>query len=234
MDVQARLGARPTEDEQRAAEKACSSIYEETSRCYESVTPRLAGQALGYRILYGPPVVCPAFLFLGYQPGGRADSVRPEQLRGWPSECEYALDKPGLKDAGWVRPAFAINMQRVWGIPTLKNSVGLNAIFFRAPNMGGWARVERELRNKLEAFSLERVQRIVGTLRPRRLAVIGLGTFDWLTRRSEASVRVRNGRVLVKQGELWGVPAFGVIHLSGARVSRADLEAMKTYFAELH
>src|SRR5260370_12406 len=52
----------------------------------------LARQDLGYRILYGPPVVRAKYLFLGYQPGGRADSRRIDQLRSWPTECEYALN----------------------------------------------------------------------------------------------------------------------------------------------
>jgi hypothetical protein len=88
------------EHEQRAAEGICRSIYEETATLYECKAPRVAGQDLGYRILYGPPVVRAEYLFLGDQPGGRADSRRVDQLRSWPTECEYALNKPDLLNAG--------------------------------------------------------------------------------------------------------------------------------------
>jgi hypothetical protein len=222
-----------TQDEQRAAEETCRSVYDEVSKLYDDRAPRVGGKKLGYRILYGPPVVRPKYLFLGYQPGGKANSLRMDQHRGWPSVCEYALDKPRLRAAGWDSPTLAVNMQKVWGAPTLKHCTGLNAIFFRAPSMEDWKRVRREQREELERFSLERAQRIVKMFGPKRLTVVGLGSFELLTKGLGCSVLVCRGRALIKRGELWGVPAFGVIHLSGARVSGADLEAMKAYFAEL-
>jgi hypothetical protein len=224
--------AGSTEYERHAAEEVCRSIYEETARLYKASAPNVAGQDLGYRILYGPPVVRPEYMFIGFQPGGQGDSVRVEQLRSWPPECEYALDRPSLKAAGWAQPKLALNMQKVWGVPILKRSTGLNAIFFRSPKMEDWARIEKGLRTELEEFSRGRVRRIVGALRPKRLAVIGLGTFDWLTDRQGASVATCNGRALVKRGKLWGALAFGVMHLSGARLSGTDLDVMKAYFAE--
>src|SRR6267378_7546442 len=160
------------------AEELCRSIYEETAAFYKYKAPRVAGQDLGYRILYGPPTVRPEYLFLGDQPGGKADSVRIDQLQGWPTECEYALDNGALRKAGWKNNRLASNMQKIWGIPTLRNSTGLNAIFFRAPDSEEWSHgLEKGLRIELEKFSLERARRIVETLQPKRLVVIGLQTF---------------------------------------------------------
>jgi hypothetical protein len=219
------------EHEQRTAEEICRSIYEETKTFYECKAPRVAGQDLGYRILYGPPVVRAKYLFLGYQPGGRADSRRIDQLRSWPTECEYALNPLELRNAGWKNPRLALNIQKVWGVPILKKSTGLNAIFFRAPDLKEWRRLQRGLRIELENFSLERARRIIKTLQPRHLLVIGLETFGRLAP-SATSALERNGRCLVEQGEIWGMAAFGVIHLSGAHVSGADFDAIKAYFGE--
>ena len=137
------------EHQQRAAEEICRSIYAETATFYECKAPRVAGRDLGYRILYGPPVVRSEYLFLGYQPGGGAASVRIDQLRSWPTQCEYGLDKQELRNAGWENPKLALNMQRVWGAPSLKQSTGLNVIFFRAPNSEEWRRLETGLRLSL-------------------------------------------------------------------------------------
>lgn len=174
-------------------------------------------------------------MFIGYQPGGNADSVLIEQLKGWPAECEYALDRAELKIAGWSHARLAMNMQRIWGVATLKKCTGLNAIFFRAPNLREWRQVEKSLRAEIEEFSLSQVRCIIHTLKPKKLAIIGLSTFDWLTNGSRMSpILVRNGRVLVVCGKFLDVPAFGVIHLSGARIGEADVRAIRTYFAALN
>jgi hypothetical protein len=129
-------------------------------------------------------------------------------------------------------PKLALNTQQFWGVPILKKSTGLNAIFFRAPDLKEWHRLERGLRIELENFSLERARRIIETLQPRHLVVIGLTRFRRLAP-SATSGLMRNGRPLVERGEIWGVTAFGVIHLSGAYgLSGHDLDAMKAYFGE--
>jgi hypothetical protein len=220
-----------TEHEQRAAEEICRSIYEETKTFYEHKAPRVAGEDLGYRILYGPPVVRAEYLFLGYQPGGGADSKCPVQLQRWPTECEYALNPPGLRNAGWKNPKLALNMQKLWGVPVLKKSTGLNAIFFRAPDLKKWRQLESGLRKEIEDFSLERASRIIKTLRPKYLVVIGLQTFDLLAT-SETLALERDGKCLIKQGVILGMAAFGVIHLSGAYVSKNHFNAIKAYFGE--
>jgi hypothetical protein len=217
--------------DQRAAEELCRSIYEETKTFYERKAPRVAGQDLGYRILYGPPMVDAEYLFLGYQPGGGAESKCPVQLQRWPTECEYALNPSELRNAGWRNPRIVLNMQKLWGVPVLKKSTGLNAIFFRAPDLTEWHRLERGLRIELENFSLERAGRIIKTLHPKHLVVIGLQTFDLLAT-SATSALERDGRCLVKQGEILGMAAFGVIHLSGARISGNHFNAIKAHFGE--
>jgi hypothetical protein len=160
--------------------------------------------------------------------------MRIDQLRSWPTKCEYALDKRELGNAGWEHPKLAVNMQKVWGVPILQKSTGLNVIFFRAPNLEEWRRLETGLRIELEKFSEARARRIIEALQPKHLVVIGLEISRRLAP-SATSVMVRsggNGRPLVVQGEIWGVTAFGIIHLSGARLSGDDLKAIRAYFGE--
>src|SRR5947209_6323106 len=75
---------------------------------------------------------------------------------------------------------------------------------------------------------------IVLALRPKRLVVIGLETFSYLGPRIVATA-VQNSkcRILVRKGELWGTSAFGVLHLSGARISNDDIDLIKEYFGEI-
>ena len=65
---------------------------------------------LGFKILYGPPVVEPPILFIGYQPGGEKESMIESEHQGWPEACEY--------------------------VEVLEACVGVNAIFLRAPADG--------------------------------------------------------------------------------------------------
>ena len=135
-------------------------------------------------------------------------------LHGPPLECGYATEK-------WL---LAKRMQRIWGADLLSRCTGLNAIFFRARTASNWSRLDRSLRERLEAFCHERAAEIVRLLEPKRIVVIGLHTFD---RFGPGEVVLRNDRrVLLKEGSVWGYPATGVIHLSGARPNRSELASI--------
>jgi hypothetical protein len=49
-----------------------NTIYTETAALYAEIAPQLKGAALGYKVLYGPPLVRPPVFFLGLQVGGVA------------------------------------------------------------------------------------------------------------------------------------------------------------------
>ncbi len=209
--------------EQTAVESVCRTIYTEVADLYARSAPGMAECNFGYRILYGPPVLRAEMLFIGYQPGGAASGAAEGQEEGqhlgWPPTCEYA-------HRDW---RLAARMREVWGSGTLARCTGLNAIFFRAPSMRAWRRLPRTVRVELEAFSAERAERIVKALKPKRLVIIGLKTFARLT--TGADDLIGEQRVLVRRGQLWDRPAYGTIHLSGARISRADLDRLKAYFS---
>ncbi len=196
----------------------CLKAYAETRALYELKAPELEHRALGFRILYGPPTVGAPLLFLGEQPGGNVGPI-PSEHEGWPPYSDYARQ-------GW---RLASQVRSIWPAALVERSTGLNANFFRAPNRAVWKGVSHSTRVEIETFCLHQAKAIVGALVPTSIVVIGLQTFDKLSINQEIAVR-RNGRALVKTGELWGRPAYGVIHLSGARLSADDSSCLRDYF----
>ncbi|MBD9447253.1 hypothetical protein [Rhizobium sp. RHZ01] len=216
-------GLRPsprTASNMSDAEIVCRKIYEETRSCYDKLKPALGSAALGFRILYGPPMVRAPYMFLGFQPGGRQDESDEGQHDGWPDQSWHANASSPL----------ANHLRAVFGIETVKHT-GLNMVFFRAPNMKAWDSIPSTLRRELEQFSLERAQRIVEVLEPQHLVVIGLRTFKQLTNTNgETALLGQRCNRLVVKGEFGGIPTSGIVHLSGARVSRQDREKLKEHF----
>lgn len=205
----------------QSAKNICREVYAATNDYYRQFGEGLGEHALGFRILYGPPIVDARFLFLGYQPGGRAVDCA-EHHETWPETCDYATEEWPL----------ARQVRTIWGQEVVAQCTGLNAIFFRAPSVAAWNRITKSLRENLEIFSRDNAERIVRALRPECLIVIGLGTFSWLSQ-GEPSLHGEKGRVLARRGTLWGCEAIGTVHLSGSRISRGDRERLRAYFAAL-
>ncbi len=70
-------------------EAACRAIYQSTRSFIKGIAPRIGAANLGFKMLYGPPVVEPPILFIGYQPGGEKESMIESEHQGWPEACEY-------------------------------------------------------------------------------------------------------------------------------------------------
>jgi len=209
-----------TESNMLDAETVCRQIYEETRSHYAELAPKLGSAALGFRILYGPPIVRAPYMFLGFQPGGWQDESNEGQHEGWPDRSWYA---------NAVSP-LANRLRAVFGVEMVEHT-GLNMVFFRAPNMKAWDCIPSKLKREMEQFSLERVDRIVETLRPQHLVVIGLRTFQQLTKTDgQTALLGQRGNRLVVDGNFGGIRASGIVHLSGARISRYDREQLKEHF----
>lgn len=82
-----------TENRLLDVEGICRQIYSETRSHYADVAPNLGPAALGFRILYGPPVVRAPYMFLGFQPGGRQDESNEGQHDGWPDQSWYVCQR---------------------------------------------------------------------------------------------------------------------------------------------
>jgi hypothetical protein len=65
---------RGPKSQQAAAAEVCCSVYKEVEKFSRTHPLKINGCELGFRILYGPPVLYAEYLFIGYQPGGSCDS----------------------------------------------------------------------------------------------------------------------------------------------------------------
>lgn len=170
----------------------------------------------GYAVMYGPPLATPPVLLIGYQPGGRQISdihldLAPEPSP-WPEALEYATDTYPL----------ARRLQEVFGAALLRECTGVNALFFKSPDVVTYREeVPLILRREAARLCLPWVQRIVRATAPRLVVAIGLDTLKLFgpTRVVEQNAA---GRALVTAGEIGGRPALGVLHLSGAQIATAD------------
>jgi hypothetical protein len=204
------------------AEELCRRVYAETQELN-----RKLGLPLGFRILYGPPIANAPILFLGYQPGGGADEARAGslegQMEGWRERFVYA-------SAAWP---LAERLREVFGAALLRECTGLNAIFFRSPNMAHWQDQPPDIREKAERFCLERAEQIVRALRPERIVTIGIRTFDLLGGYSGRVEIAGAYLTLLKVGRIWDRPAFGMVHVTGAQPTARDRKRLQDFFAPL-
>jgi hypothetical protein len=195
-------------------------IYAETRAFYSHLEPRLGSAALGFKILYGPPLYRTAAVFIGYQPGGGTPDMERERAsgahEGWPATCEYAT-------AAWP---LAAALRNIFGPEYLSRCVGLNAIFLRAPRVDVYeATIPPGLRSEIDAFCLPRARAIITALEPQRVIVIGFGTAR-LFGSAEPVLWGKRGSVLAKRVQIAGIDALAIPHLTGSRLSASDRVAI--------
>jgi hypothetical protein len=195
-----------------------ADIYAQTAAFYRPIAAQIGN--LGFQILYGPPFKNPPILFLGYQPGGGEKDRLVELEKGseerWPPVCEYATEKWRL----------AQHLQNMFGVPLLRQCVGINAIFMRAPTIEAYEEMSTpDIRQKVQDFCLGKVREVVAATKPRRIVAIGLQTLS-LFGKSERDLVNTKGRTLTRIGDVGGFRALGVLHLSGARISNNDRRAI--------
>ena len=203
------------------AEDIAQEVYRETAAFYTEKIPNLGDAACGFRILYGPPNHKVPTLFIGYQPGGDCKDIVEEQHLKWPTECEYAKQEWKL----------ARQMREIWSDSELSHSTGLNVLFFRARNEKSWKSVPLSLRKELEEFCHKNAIKLISVLEPRQIVFIGLSVFKQYV---PSSFDVLNGegnnRPLIRKGRFLDIPAYGVIHLSGARIRKSHKNAIRDFF----
>jgi hypothetical protein len=202
-------------------EELCRHIYKETEEFYCRIRPHIT-RDFGYEILYGPPHFKPPVLFIGYQPGGdehsTKESIALRKGNPWPNDCTYATQKWPL----------AVKMQSIFnpefGPDYLLKCVGLNAIFFRAPTMGQYKEnFGPVLRKEINSFCKSHIETIVQALQPEKIIFIGLSTAKFFGPVQSDLKRKRPYNAnLTMTGSVAGIPALGILHLSGARLSAEE------------
>jgi hypothetical protein len=206
--------------EQREIDTFFRNVYEQTNSFYDTIKSGMGEAALGFKILYGPPFANPPLLFLGYQPGGDKEDKINEKSE-WPSNCEYATESWPL----------ARQMQKMFGKETLEKSVGINAIFFRAPSVEKYKEINPELRKRISNYCIPQVKQIIRAIKPQKIVAIGLDTL-MLFDTSTTDIKNEKGRTIAKLAQIAGYPTIGTLHLSGARISNEDRDLIAQYTLE--
>jgi hypothetical protein len=138
----------------------------------------------------------------------------------WPSRSEYVTE-------GWT---LAKNMRSMFPEELLERCVGINAIFVRSPNVQHHqSHVGAKLRREIEAFCLAEVERMVRALRPKLVVVVGFETLALFGQGTPALRSHKSGRVLARAARVAERAAIGTLHLSGARISRVDRDAIAAH-----
>jgi hypothetical protein len=211
--------------DQSEFEALCREIYQETAIFYEKIKSTLGNLALGYKILGSPPIFCPKFAFVGFQPGGNiADAMAGERVGeriGWPEQPEFLT-------ASWPLAAGA---RKIWSTDHLIRSISLNCNFFRAPNRDLWDTLPVAIRNNCENFSTRQARRLIAAARPQRIIVIGLTSVREFERQPITHMSQDFSNLIV-EGTLWQMPALAIKHISGARLSSEELGRLEKYFSE--
>lgn len=207
--------------------KICEGLYPEAERLWSELNLK---PKYGFKILNGPPIQNAEILFVGYQPGGRAEDWEEEQNiivhngrgthKGWPLECEYATAKWRLGP----------KMRRVFGEDRLRQCVGTNVIFLRYPNEACYrCNIIGEQRQNIEQFCKERLETIVKAINPKRIITIGFKALEMFGPTEPELPRNKKG-ALTKVGQIANRPAVGMIHLASAYPSNAELDQLADHF----
>lgn len=218
-------------DPQHKADDVCRRIYGETKKFYHELQQDLKGDP-GYQILYGPPLFRTPVLFIGYQPGKGTKTPVEEREYGnedrWPEKSEFVTECWPL----------AMALRRIFKRDFIETCVGTNAIFVRANDIKTYGGFDNKLRARIKEFCKLRVEQMVKAIQPKLTVAIGLATLELFgpseeILRGDARGTDGKGRVLVRKGIIAGCKALGVMHLSGARISKQDRDAIYNHLRSI-
>jgi hypothetical protein len=203
---------------QNAVEKKCCSIYSDVQEFFKTVKRE---PDFGFKVLNSPPIYRPRFLFIGYQPGGGCEDAINERDRGmerrWPEEPDHAVRSWRLSKI----------MRELFGLDVIMKSIGMNAIFLRHPTVKKYKKnIERATRHCVANFCREKVLQIIDVTEPQKIVAIGFDTLK-LFGPTQPDLKSAKGRCLTCTGTVGERPALATLHLTGARISLVDRDAIR-------
>jgi hypothetical protein len=170
---------------------------------------------LEFSIFYSPILFEPRLLIIGDNPGGQLDE---QGLYEIPKLHEY-ID-PNQK----YSLALAMRDKIMKGEKLriiLENSVKINRIFFRTPNMGEFESLEKA--NEIKQYCLTTVNEIIDTLKPKRILAESFGTFKTFCSTWTPILEKENtNKSLLLVGQYKGIEILGINHPSQAWRQRID------------
>lgn len=206
-----------------------------TKEVYSAYKEKWSFWSHGFKIFYSPVHSKPALMIISFQPGGTEKDFEQEQRSlfqngnfSLPQSNEYSEKK--YRMAKEIRKLFDFE----GGGEHLQQSVVFPLIFFRSPNIKEWRKLTRKLRLNMEEYCFEKSREIIQELKPKKVLVLGMETYDQLKNISEPFSEVRvlhRGRGkkerLVAEAKCKSFVVLAIVHPSGARIGSADRAILK-------
>ncbi len=200
----------------------CRDLYTRTQILWDSLEGKYPTWHCRFSILYGPPMYKPDLLILGSNPGFDPDDLYDEEILTWPTHNEYTTQNWKL----------ATKLQSIFAEAGLENllerSLGTNRLFFKSKSLKrhksglGWADNAQNVRNQLEKYCANELEKLIQLLEPRIVLVLGLSLFDDFADTISREVNGVKGRRVAAIGWTDGIKILGIIHPTGAQVSNDD------------
>ncbi len=186
----------------------------------------------GFKVFYGPVKKSPELMIISHNPGGDhtdfEDRVRFERGNySIPSSTPYSTNHIMSK-----------KMQKFFEghEHLLSTSVTFPVIFFRSKNVKTLNEIERFKKYEMERYSLLKVREIIDTLKPKNILVVGLSTYDILSKviglcdAEEFLHQTKSSRLLAIRSKLNKTKIFAMMHISGARINNQEMSFIKKEF----
>lgn len=175
----------------------------------------LSAIPLEFSIFYSPIQLAPRLMIIGDNPGGQ---LGQQGLSVIPKIHEYIDPNQKYSLAVAMRDKI-MKGEKLRDI--LTNSVKINRIFFRTPNMGTFESMENA--NELKQYCLRTVNEIIDTLKPRRILAESFGTFKTFCNTWTSILEKENTKKsLLLVGQYNGIEMLGINHPSQAWRQRID------------
>lgn len=200
------------------------ALYGRIGALWSAEKQQLFNGACGYSIFGSRPTVQPRLMVVGENPGFGAEDARGEAhiQDTWPVGSYLEGDTWPLKER--LRYLFT----RAGSLEVLRGAVFTNFNFFKSGSQGResqyrWVDIDRAVRRRVEEACFAELRRFVRLTRPASIMVLGMSAFKRHVESPLTERKCTDGkRTLICTGDLWDVPAFALMHPTGARWSDED------------
>ena len=207
--------------------EACAvHMYAETREFWDARHLEILDGACGYGILGTPPKYAADLLILGENPGFGSRDLAPHLPELWPPNGKVLHDEWALGRA--MNEIFSSEQLR----SVANNSMMANFLFFASSSIKSsaasrypWENVAPPLRNEIDKFCAQQLEKFVQVAKPKQIFVCGIGAFVRHAKNIQIQRRDQQNtgrRRLIVTGTIFDLPAIGIMHLTGCRISSRD------------
>lgn len=215
------------------------NLYERVSAYWQRNSRTLLDGRCGYSIFGSKPYRNPPLLIVGLNPGFSAEDAKGG------AHFDLVPTSSKFLEHDWsdFKAALVKLFEFDGGKELLNDAVATNLLLFKSNRLKGshalsWSQVPAEARRGAEDFSRREFTNVLEILEPQRILVVGLDAADRTMEMAPLSdpthlhrLKRRNHRLIVA-GTMGGIPAVGICHITGSRISREDRANMTARLAQ--